>query len=355
MKRVLIVAVAVASLVALSPDVKADGPVTIGLNTGPVSLIRNANVSWARGGIYWRDINPSYGVFNFGAVDALVDDVHNNQESLLFILSAAPTWCGSNTHGAKPCDIESWKTYVDQLTQHIHSLPNGDSAVAAYEIWNEPDLSGSSTDGVGWDNTWDSYPRYVDYLVEASKIIRRNQPGAKVVGPVLSGKRSDVYRLQHVFQDLENNYYYDDAGALHNASYFVDVISGHMDCDDSTHSEDAAYLYQQNVLNWIRDYNPSNRYKEQWITEFSWRSADIGEDSQRVREKNFLIEMTGGGYGYLAGWNFTHGFIYVCQNGGTSRSVYYDNAPYNTPKLVVSQYLQPLGFPAIQQAGVPRE
>jgi hypothetical protein len=62
--------------------------------------------------------------------------------------------------------------------------------------------------------------------------------------------------------------------------------------------------------------------------------------------------MTGGGYMYLYGWNFTHGFIYVCQNGGTTESVYYDN---NAPKLVVSQYLQPLGFPATQQMGVPRE
>jgi hypothetical protein len=353
--RLLVFATAVAALFGLSPLAKADGAVVVGLNTGgPLSLISNANVGWARGGFYWRDINPGPGQFNYGAVDALVNDANTYNLNVLFILSAAPTWCGSNAHGAKPCDIESWKTYVDNLTSHIHNLPyhTGDK-IAAFEIWNEPDLSGSSTDGVGWDNDWNTYPRYVDYLVEAAKIIKRNHPIAKVVGPVLSGKRSDVYRMQHVFQDLENNYYYDDAGVLHNAAYFVDAISGHMDCDDSTHSEDAAYLYQVNVLNWLRDYNPSSIGKEQWITEFSWRSADIGEDSQRVREKNFLIEMTGGGYGYLAGWNFTHGFIYVCQNGGTSRSVYYDNG---APKLVVTQYLQQLGtFPATQQPGVPRE
>jgi hypothetical protein len=351
--RLVILVLAVASFVGLSPAAKANGPITIGLNTGgPLSLIRGANVSWARGGIYWRDVNPNPGEFNYAAVDSLVNEAHDNQLSLLYILSGAPTWCGSSDNGAKPCDIDSWKTFVDQLTQHIHGLPNG-STVGAFEIWNEPDLSYSGTFGVGWDSDWNTYPRYVDYIAEAGKIIHRNHPGAKVVGPVLSGKRSDVYRLQHVFQDFENDYYYDDDGVLHNASYFVDVISGHMDCHDaSTHSEDASYLYQTNVLNWISDYNPSSRYKEQWITEISWKSGDIGEDSQRVREKNFMIEMTGGGYMYLYGWNFTQGFIYVCQNGGTTESVYYNN---NAPKKVVYQYLQPLGFPAIQQAGVPRE
>jgi hypothetical protein len=37
----------------------------------------------------------------------------------------------------------------------------------------------------------------------------------------------------------------------------------------------------------------------------------------------------------------------VTENSGTSRSVYDSNAPYYTPKLVVTQYLQPLGFPAM--------
>ena len=354
-KHVLAIAFAVTASIGLSTAVRADGPITIGLNGGSESLVRNANVSWIRGGYYWRTVNPNPGVFTYGDVDNFLNSASSQGLSILYILSGAPEWCGSDANGAKPCDIESWKTFVDQLTQHIAAQPNA-TTLGAFEIWNEPDLSNSGTFGVGWDNDFTAYPRYVDYLVEASRIIHRNMPWAKVVGPVLSGKRNDVFRLQQVFDDLENSWYWDpDLGIYKNASDYVDVISGHMDCGDSTHSEDAAYLYQQNVLGYIADRNPRNRYKEQWITEISWRSADMGEDSQRIRLKNFFIEMTGGGYAYLSGWNFTQGFIYVTENSGTSSSVYYSNAPYYTPKLVVTNYLQPLGFPAVQQPGVPRE
>jgi hypothetical protein len=341
-------------MIGAAPALLADGPITIGLNGGSEALVRNANVSWIRGGYYWSMINPGPGQFYYGDVDNFLTSAHDNGLQILFILSGAPTWCGSTSNGAKPCDIESWKTFVDNLTQHIAASPYA-STLGAFEIWNEPDLSYSSTYGVGWDQDFTVYPRYVDYLIEASRIIHRNMPWAKVVGPVLSGKRNDVFRLERVFDDLENTWYFDpDLGISKNASDYVDVISGHMDCGNSTHSEDAAYLYQQNVLGYIADRNPRNRYKEQWITEISWDADGIGQDSQRVREKNFFIEMTGGGYAYLSGWNFTQGFIYTTQNSGTGRSVFYSD-PYNSAKLVVVNYLRPLGFPAIQQPGVPRE
>jgi hypothetical protein len=356
--RLFALALAVTASIGLSTTVQAgiyqDAPITIGLNGGPEWLVRSANVSWIRGGYYWSMINPGPGQFYYGDVDNFLTSAHDNGLNILFILSGAPQWCGSTPNGAKPCDIESWKTFVDNLTQHIAASPYA-STLGAFEIWNEPDLSYSNTYGVGWDQDFTAYPRYVDYMIEASRIIHRNMPWAKVVGPVLSGKRNDVFRLQRVFDDLENVTYYDpDYGYTRSASDYVDVISGHMDCGNSTHSEDAAYLYQQNVLGYIADRNPRNRYKEQWITEISWDADGIGQDSQRVREKNFFIEMTGGGYRYLSGWNFTQGFIYTTQNSGTGRSVYYSD-PYNSAKLVVTNYLRPLGFPAIQQPGVPRE
>lgn len=358
----LAMALAITASIGLSTAVRAgiyqDAPITIGLNGGPEWLVRSANVSWIRGGSYWRTVNPGPDQYNYDDVETFIKNAHDNGLTILYILSGAPEWCGSNANGAKPCDIESWKTFVDQLTQHIvqyETANHYENTVGAFEIWNEPDLSYSSTFGVGWDNDFTAYPRYVDYLIEASRIIHRNMSLIKVVGPALSGKRSDVFRLEQVFDDLQNVSYFDpDYGYSRSASDYVDVISGHMDCGDSTHSQDAAYLYQQNVLGYIADRNPLNRYKEQWITEISWDADGVGQDSQRVREKNFFIEMTGGGYGYLSGWNFTQGFIYVTQVNGTGRSVYYSD-PYNSAKLVVTNYLRPLGYPAIQQPGVPRE
>jgi hypothetical protein len=338
--RTLTVALAAALLIVLSPAAKADGPITIGLN-GAGTLSRNANVSWVRTGDYWANINPSSGVFNFGNADNIVNQALSQGQQVLFILSGAPVWCGGASNGNTPCDIESWKTFVDQTSQHLAGR------IGAYEIWNEPDLQNNGTYGVGWDMDVNTYPRYVDYMVEAAQIIHRNDPSAKVVGGVFSGKPNS--RTVSMIQQFQNVSYFGIT-----ASDYVDVISCHQDNLDACYSQSAARYVEENVLNYIAAYNPNSRYKEMWITEFSWRSADIGEDTQRIRLKDFLIEMTGGGYGYLSGWNFTQGFIYVTESCDTSRSVYYCDG-YDTPKLVVTNYLQPLGFPAIQQPGVPRE
>lgn len=358
MKRsALILAVAVMAVIGLSPAAQADGPVTIGTNGGPTWLVQGANISWIRLGPYWRFLNPNPGQFVWTDLDNVLVDVDNHGLKYLMILSGAPTWCGSDANGAKPCNIDAWKTFVDELTRHIAAHPSG-HVIGAFEIWNEPDLRDSDTFAVGWDANYTTYPRYVDYVVQASQIIRRNLPQAKVVAGSLSGKRSDVVRLQLTFQDFENTTHWDpDTATYRNASEYIDAISGHLNAGDDLSSQSAAYLYRTNVVDYLNAYNPRNRYKEQWITEFSWRSADIGEDAQRRRIKNFLIELTGGGYRYLAGWNFTHGFIYPTELATTSRSIYYPNTHYppHAPKKVVTQYLQPLGWPAIQQPGVPQE
>lgn len=349
-----IYAVAVTALLGLATIARADGPIIIGVNNdGPLSV--QANLSWVRTGVYWSQIQQNGPTdFNFLRAHEITNFARDNGQKVLFILSGSPMWCnGGDVNGGKPCNIAAWKTFVDRTSYELRGK------VAAYEIWNEPDLINSSTYGVGWDAAdLNTSPRYVDYLVEASRIIKANDPAALVVGPVVSGKRSgSADRTRQLFEQLQNTWTSDGR----NASEFVDVISGHMNLDDQTHSGDAAVLYRSNVLNKIAFYNPRNRNKPMWITEFGWHSnLSISEDTQRRRSKNFLIEMTGGGEHWLRGWNFTNAFLYVllvCDNGGDGeqRSIYRCNAPTHTPKLITSQYLQPLGFPAIQQPGVPTE
>lgn len=106
-------------------------------------------------------------------------------------------------------------------------------------------------------------------------------------------------------------------------------------------------------------YNPRNGWKPMWITEFGWKvdGFTITEATQRVRTKNLLIEMGGGGYGILNGFNIPRAFIYRqfgC-DGDNGFGIYrcYNNTPY--PRPVVYNYLQTLPFPATQDPSVPRE
>jgi len=337
--RLITLAFLLALLAGLPPALQADGPIAIGVN-GAGQLAYDAHLGWVRTGDYWSNINPSAGVYTFGHADDVVNFSNDHNQKVLFILSRSPNWCSGATNGNRPCSIGFWTSYVDQVTRHFAGK------VAAYEIWNEPDLINNNTEGVGWDQDLYTSPTYIDYLVEASRIIKANDPNALVVGPVVSGKPNS--RTSTLFQQLENSWYYG-----RNASDYVDVISGHMDNIDAAHSDDAARFYKENILDKIATYNPRSRGKEMWITEFSWRSAGFGEDEQRKRLRNFLIEMTCGAYQWLCGWHFTTGFIYALNSCASSQDIYY--CPNGPQKLVVTYYLWTLPFPAVQPTGAIRE
>jgi polysaccharide biosynthesis protein PslG len=320
----------------------ADGPVAIGLN-GHGQLAQNAHIGWVRITYYWRDINPSFGVWNFDGLEAAVEDARARDQQILLILSGAPTWCGGGTNGATPCSIEFWKSYVEQVSSRFAGR------IAAYEIWNEPDLSGQAAFGVGWDRNINTYPRYVDYLAEASRIIRRNAPGTLVVGPAMSKSSSTSAAI---WQQLEQTVFPDGS-----ASDFLDVISfHHATTRADMHSEDVAWDIHDRIKWMIRYYNPSNGYKPMWVTEFGWRvsGSTLTESTQRVRIKNLLIEMGGGGQHILSGFNIPVAFIYRQHgcDGDDGYGIYRCN---QTPRPVVSTYLWTLPFPATQDPSVPRE
>jgi hypothetical protein len=313
-------------------------PVVIGTNgSGPLS--RAANVGWARVSVYWSEVERNPGQFDWGTADFIVDRARWNGQQVLYILSGAPAWaCGCTNGAARPADIGLWKRYVAAVVDHMKGR------VAAYEIWNEPDLSGNSTYGVGWDADLDAYPRYVDYLVEASRIIRTKDPAARVVGPSLSGGWN--YRSLQILSQLESTEYPDG-----NASTFVDVVSVHANAHDDWTAADAAYRLWWQKLYPLQQYNPRNAKKPIWVSEFGWNSDRIGEAAQRDRIRDFLIAMTGAD-SRLAPFRITHAFIYAlhigCVDGG--QGIYDCNVE---PKAVVTDYLQTLEFPAVQPVGPP--
>ncbi len=313
-------------------------PVVIGTNGGG-PLSRTANVGWARVSVYWAEVEPAPGQWDWGTADFIVDRARSNGQQVLYILSGAPAWaCGCTNGAARPADIELWKTFVRSVVSHMKGR------VAAYEIWNEPDLSGNSTYGVGWDADVNAYPRYVDYMVEASRIIRATDPAARVVGLSLSGGWN--FRTLQILSQVESTEYPDG-----NASTFVDIVSVHANAPGNSTAADTAYRLWLNKLYPLQTYNPRNALKPIWVSEFGWNSDVVGEDGQRDRIRDFLVAMTGAD-SRLAPFRITHAFIYAlhigCTDGGQG---IYDCA--EAPKAVVTDYLQTLEFPAVQPVGPP--
>ena len=311
-------------------------PVVIGTNDGG-PLSRAANVGWTRVSVYWSAVEPSPGAWTWSEADAAVDGARANGQQVLYILSGAPSWACGCANGAAPPPIDLWKRYVGRVAEHMKGR------VAAYEIWNEPDLSGNATYGVGWDADLTVAPRYVDYLVEAARIVRAVDPAARIVGPSLSGGWN--YRTLQIFSQLEGTEFPDG-----NASSFVDVISVHANAHDDWTAADAAERLWWNKLYPLQTYNPRNAGKPIWLSEFGWSSDAIGEAAQRDRIRDFLVGATGES-ARLAPFRITHAFIYVLARGcETGQSIYRCDS---TPKVVVTEYLQTLPFPAVQAVRPP--
>jgi hypothetical protein len=196
---------------------------------------------------------------------------------------------------------------------------------------------------VVWDADVTVAPRYVDYLVEAARIIRSLDPAARVVGPSLSGGWN--YRTIQILSQLESTEFPDG-----NASSFVDVVSVHANAHDDWTSADAAERLWWNKLYPLQQYNPKNAAKPVWVSEFGWSSDLIGEEAQRDRIREFLAGMTGES-ARLAPFRITHAFIYVLGRGcETGQSIYRCDG---SPKRVVTDFLRTLSFPAVQPVSPP--
>ncbi len=265
-----------------SSGVPAARPVAIG-TVGGGALAASANVGLVRIGAYWRGIQPTPDPdpshWNWVSADATVNDARSYGQEVLFILSGSPQWATPGVDNPRgnypPTDISLWRTYVGGVSRHM--CPR----IAAYEIWNEPDLSGSSTFGVGWDRDLSQYPTYADYLIEASRLIHANCPGTLVVGPGITDQGSG--RVNTLLSTLENTIAPEGP-----ASSFVDVLSGHVYAGTSGDGLAAASQLRAYILDRISTFNPSNVGKEFWLTEFGWNSNAVGTAAQRTGFTTFF-------------------------------------------------------------------
>jgi hypothetical protein len=327
-------------------------PVNLGVNVQSPALMdkaRAANLGWVRGGIAWRDVEPSQGFWVWTDDDNDVRDAKARGLKVLMILGSPPLWAGGGpNHNTPSLNLAWWEEYVRRVAQRYNGVADPLLKVDAYEIWNEPDLEDSGP-GIGWKRRHDTAPFYVDYVHTAAVQIRTHAPGTKVVaGAFSAGDSEDGYytrRMKEVAAQFERTWYPDG-----HASSFVDVISLHANGKGSEYSDNTTDRAKFRIDD-INGQNPTNACKPKWITEYGFQSGIVGEVSQRDRIRRMTEMFAGTHYGSNCG-GFTRGthrvenaFIYVqvdFPNAGTWGIHRVDQSP----KPVVTQYLQYLPFPA---------
>ncbi|MGH9379464.1 MAG: PKD domain-containing protein, partial [Thermoanaerobaculia bacterium] len=293
----------------------------------------------------WRDVNPAPNVWDFNGVNGVVTAAQSQGLQVLAVLSTAPEWAGGGPLGTvPPGNVGLWREFVRRTAAQFAGR------IAAYEIWNEPNLRDIGIHGVGWDRPLDAAPFYTDYLVAAAQEIRAAAPGTLVVGPVSSSEPND--RTETLYQQLETR----------GASPFVDVVSFHANGAGRVFSEVRANIDRS--LSILNSRNPSNAGKPIWITEFGWFGGSAGREGVggEVAQRDLiqrLVERMAGAYGCISpigfavepdnGWSehaITHAFIYTLIDLEDDPSGVY--RADHSPKRVVTEYLRALSFPARQ-------
>jgi hypothetical protein len=350
--RVRAVALAAFAILALAGrEVSAQPrPVSIGVNANyEQNLALTAHLGWSRIDILWSAVEPQPGVFTFSALDGQINFAASQGQQILAILHRVPAWAGGGPNeNIPPLTTNDWSDFVSRVAQRYNGR------IAAYEIWNEPDLSGNPGAGIGWDRNIEQPPLYVDFVHAAAVQIRAQAPGTLVVAPVLASFNTAYgsdNRKTRIFQQIQAASYPDGPGPS-----FVDVASFHGNGEDSGADQMAYALINMN-LGYLAAFGPSLRYNPVWVTEFGWRSNAVGFDGQRQYICEYLRLLTGSwdagqpDLDQLAQWNIQRAFIYLLKDptNQTSRVIF---APNSTPNLVVTQYLQLLSYPAVQSTVV---
>ena len=186
-RRLLTLLALAAAPLAAAPSATAVEPgVVIGLRTN-LNLDEHAKAAelgagWARLFVEWSQIEPAKDAFQAHLIEDFDRRIQAYQDKgikVLLTISDAPTWAAKDptapaTTVQPPADPATYATFVGQMAHHWKGK------VAAYEIWNEPDLA-------KW---WHPAPNAGDYaaLVKASAAkIRAEDPAAKVISGGLAG------------------------------------------------------------------------------------------------------------------------------------------------------------------------
>ncbi|MBZ0293379.1 MAG: hypothetical protein K8L99_12500 [Anaerolineae bacterium] len=190
--------------------------------------VRLMNFSHVKQIFAWEDIETVQGQMNFSRADQILGEVERRDLKLVVRLSDAPEWAHPSVEGRKdddfidaPPDAEYMDAWADYCGAVAGRYPG---RIAAYQIWNEPNLSRE------WGNQTPDAASYVELLRRCSEAIRANDPAAILISAGLSptgncceiAQPDDQY-LQALY-DLDFQRYIDVVG-MHAPGYSKPELS----------------------------------------------------------------------------------------------------------------------------------
>lgn len=205
-----------------------------------MNITKSAKMNFIRTGFKWKDIHPSPDKWNWRITDEVVASAKERGIRILALVGGGPRWANPPLKY-----IKEWTTFVDSLVTRY------DDYIYHWEIWNEPNVRA----GKYWPQ--DALPGpFAEYVIEAGKIIKENQPESTVLlGGLVTGEKADPFGLWEGLFGLK-------------VIDFVDGVAYH------PYPYGGTDLLQFNgeLRDLISKY--SDEEKELWITEFGVPSIE---------------------------------------------------------------------------------
>ena len=172
-------------------------------------LVQQAGFRWVKQEFAWREIEPSPGVYNWGQSDRLMRQVQAYGLNIIARVGVQPEWAGGHYPDVgPPARTHDFVTFLAALADRYKGR------IAAYQIWNEPNLARE------WGDTPPDPHVYTQLLKAAYQAIKAVDPRAYVISAGLAPTtRSDAIAMPDTIF-LQGMY---DAGA---APYF-DLLGVH--------------------------------------------------------------------------------------------------------------------------------
>jgi hypothetical protein len=159
------------------------------------------------GAIYWAQINPAPGVYDWKRFDAILQAAEQHHVEVIFNLAYTPQWAAkvkdappAFTPGASspPADLAVWDEWVRAV------VTRAAGRIRYWEIWNEPEDSKYYSGDVA---------TMIEMQQRAFAIIKRIDPGLIVLTPSSNGT-VEGYRWQSAFM-AQGGGRYADVFAFH--------------------------------------------------------------------------------------------------------------------------------------------
>ena len=267
-----------------STVLEADVPFAVGLSPGadlinePASQVASQIGAMAAAGdkyiridVNWSVVEPSPGVYHWGAEDTALDDAVGAGLTVDALMAYAPSW--ALTSGTP--DPVAFAQFAQKVVQRY--APVG---VNIYEVWNEPNL------GYSWNNQV-SPMSYGNFLKEAYLSIHAVAPQAVVLmGGLGLGPALDNNLAWAPYDFLSKLYAYGfgsyfDAVNLHPYSYPDAPLTN--DPVNNPVFPNLPQYYQLMVAN-------GDALKKIWITEYGYPTANDPKAVTEQQQYNYLLQ-----------------------------------------------------------------